>query len=100
MRISFDVSRANGWRPFFTRSFAHPGLSSVQVTIPHLSVRTAGDYFIMHVLVCIGAQPEELVYRHSDKASAVELQERSAISIVGGEKIFWGVFSILFFKIF
>ncbi|XP_019733890.1 coiled-coil and C2 domain-containing protein 2A isoform X3 [Hippocampus comes] len=50
MRISFDVSRANGWRPFFTRSFAHPGLSSVQ--------------------------PEELVYRHSDKATAVELQER------------------------
>ncbi|XP_077440044.1 coiled-coil and C2 domain-containing protein 2A isoform X2 [Vanacampus margaritifer] len=50
MRISFDVSRANGWRPFFTRSFAHPGLNSVQ--------------------------PEELVYRHSDKATAAELQDR------------------------
>ncbi|XP_049575241.1 coiled-coil and C2 domain-containing protein 2A isoform X4 [Syngnathus scovelli] len=50
MRISFDVSRANGWRPFFTRSFAYPGLSSVQ--------------------------PEELVYRHSDKATAAELQDR------------------------
>ncbi|XP_019733885.1 coiled-coil and C2 domain-containing protein 2A-like [Hippocampus comes] len=50
MRIRWDGSGANGWRPFFTRSFAHPGLSSVQ--------------------------PEELVYRHSDKATAVELQER------------------------
>ncbi|XP_077389607.1 coiled-coil and C2 domain-containing protein 2A isoform X3 [Festucalex cinctus] len=50
MRISFDVSRANGWRPFFTRSFAHPGLNSVQ--------------------------PEELVYQHADKATAAELQDR------------------------
>ncbi|XP_061540786.1 coiled-coil and C2 domain-containing protein 2A isoform X3 [Phycodurus eques] len=50
MRISFDVSRANCWRPFFTRSFPHPGLSSVQ--------------------------PEELVYRRSDKATAAELQDR------------------------
>nr|XP_061790325.1 coiled-coil and C2 domain-containing protein 2A-like [Nerophis lumbriciformis] len=50
MRISFDVSRGVGWRPFFNRFFTHPGLSSVQ--------------------------PEELVYRGSDKTAAVELQER------------------------
>ncbi|XP_061682294.1 coiled-coil and C2 domain-containing protein 2A isoform X2 [Syngnathoides biaculeatus] len=50
MRISFDVSRASCWRPFFTRSFPHPGLSSVQ--------------------------PEELAYRRSDKATAAELQDR------------------------
>ncbi|XP_029904845.1 coiled-coil and C2 domain-containing protein 2A isoform X2 [Myripristis murdjan] len=50
MRISFDVTKANFWKPFFSRSFAHPGLSSVQ--------------------------PEELVYRHIDKAAAAELQDR------------------------
>ncbi|KAM3836076.1 LOW QUALITY PROTEIN: coiled-coil and C2 domain-containing protein 2A-like, partial [Diretmus argenteus] len=50
MRISFDVAKANLWKPFFSRSFTHPGLSSVQ--------------------------PEKLVYRRSDKAPAAELQDR------------------------
>ncbi|XP_047443097.1 coiled-coil and C2 domain-containing protein 2A isoform X3 [Mugil cephalus] len=50
MRISFDISNASLWKPFFSRSFSHPGLSSVQ--------------------------PEELVYRRTDKASAAELQHR------------------------
>uniref|UniRef100_H3C4H9 Coiled-coil and C2 domain containing 2A n=1 Tax=Tetraodon nigroviridis TaxID=99883 RepID=H3C4H9_TETNG len=50
MRISFDVTNTNLWKPFFSRSFSHPGLSSVQ--------------------------PEELVYRRSDKAAAAELQGR------------------------
>uniref|UniRef100_A0A8B9EZV5 Coiled-coil and C2 domain containing 2A n=1 Tax=Amazona collaria TaxID=241587 RepID=A0A8B9EZV5_9PSIT len=49
-RISFDVSKPKRWKPFFSRSFPYPGLSSVQ--------------------------PEELVYRCSDKAAAVELQGR------------------------
>uniref|UniRef100_A0A3Q3W296 C2 domain-containing protein n=1 Tax=Mola mola TaxID=94237 RepID=A0A3Q3W296_MOLML len=30
MRISFDVTKANLWKPFFSRTFSHPGLSSVQ----------------------------------------------------------------------
>ncbi|XP_069555398.1 coiled-coil and C2 domain-containing protein 2A [Brachyistius frenatus] len=50
MRMSFDTTTANLWKPFFSRSFSHPGLSSVQ--------------------------PEELVYRRTDKAAAAELQER------------------------
>ncbi|XP_067085744.1 coiled-coil and C2 domain-containing protein 2A [Osmerus mordax] len=50
MRISFDVTKAKLWKPFFSRSFPNPGLSSVQ--------------------------PEELVYRHTDKTAAVELQDR------------------------
>ncbi|TKS74879.1 Coiled-coil and C2 domain-containing protein 2A [Collichthys lucidus] len=50
MTMSFDVTKANLWKPFFSRSFSHPGLSSVQ--------------------------PEELVYRPTDKAAAAELQER------------------------
>ncbi|KAM8887666.1 coiled-coil and C2 domain-containing protein 2A isoform 1-T1 [Synchiropus picturatus] len=50
MRISFDTSKANFWKPFFSRSFSHPGLSSVQ--------------------------PEELTYRRTDKAAAAELQDR------------------------
>ncbi|KAM6921159.1 coiled-coil and C2 domain-containing protein 2A [Xenentodon cancila] len=50
MRMSFDVTKANWWKPFFSRLFSHPGLSSVQ--------------------------PEVLVYRHTDKAAATELQER------------------------
>lgn len=50
MRMSFDTSKANLWRPFFSQSFTHPGLSSVQ--------------------------PEELVYRRIDKAAAAELQDR------------------------
>lgn len=31
MRMSFDVTKSNCWKPFFSRSFSHPGLSSVQV---------------------------------------------------------------------
>lgn len=50
MRMSFDISKSNLWRPFFSRSFTHPGLSSVQ--------------------------PEQLVYRRIDKAAAAELQDR------------------------
>uniref|UniRef100_UPI0037E92D59 coiled-coil and C2 domain-containing protein 2A isoform X2 n=1 Tax=Semicossyphus pulcher TaxID=241346 RepID=UPI0037E92D59 len=50
MTMSFDITKANLWKPFFSRSFSHPGLSSVQ--------------------------PEELVYRRTDKAAAAELQDR------------------------
>ncbi|XP_078401088.1 coiled-coil and C2 domain-containing protein 2A isoform X1 [Cetorhinus maximus] len=50
MRLHFDTSKSNFWKPFFSRSFPFPGLSSVQ--------------------------PEELVYRHTDKAAAVELQDK------------------------
>ncbi|XP_071343109.1 coiled-coil and C2 domain-containing protein 2A isoform X2 [Trachinotus anak] len=50
MRLNFDITKANLWKPFFSRSFSHPGLSSVQ--------------------------PEELVYRRTDKAAAAELQDR------------------------
>ncbi|XP_068581544.1 coiled-coil and C2 domain-containing protein 2A isoform X2 [Cebidichthys violaceus] len=50
MTMSFDTTKANLWKPFFSRSFSHPGLSSVQ--------------------------PEELVYRRTDKAGAAELQDR------------------------
>ncbi|KAG7228889.1 hypothetical protein INR49_008667 [Caranx melampygus] len=50
MRMVFDTTKANLWKPFFSRSFSHPGLSSVQ--------------------------PEELVYRRTDKAAAGELQDR------------------------
>ncbi|KAM9761680.1 coiled-coil and C2 domain-containing protein 2A isoform 3-T3 [Menidia menidia] len=50
MRISFDTTKGNFWRPFFSRSFSHPGLSSVQ--------------------------PDELAYRRTDRAAAAELQDR------------------------
>ncbi|XP_053560101.1 coiled-coil and C2 domain-containing protein 2A [Bombina bombina] len=50
MSIIFDTSRPKMWKPFFSRSFPNPGLSSVQ--------------------------PEELIYHRSDKAAAVELQNR------------------------
>ncbi|XP_037397529.1 coiled-coil and C2 domain-containing protein 2A isoform X2 [Pygocentrus nattereri] len=50
MRMSFDVTKPKFWKPFFSRSFPDPGLSSVQ--------------------------PEELVYRRIDKAAAAELQDR------------------------
>ncbi|XP_044054572.1 coiled-coil and C2 domain-containing protein 2A isoform X2 [Siniperca chuatsi] len=50
MTVSFDITKANLWKPFFSRSFSHPGLSSVQ--------------------------PEELVYRRTNKAAAAELQDR------------------------
>ncbi|XP_037554278.1 coiled-coil and C2 domain-containing protein 2A [Nematolebias whitei] len=49
LNISLDITKSNLWKPFFSR-FSHPGLFSVQ--------------------------PEELVYRHADKAAAVELQDR------------------------
>uniref|UniRef100_A0A3Q3GAB6 Coiled-coil and C2 domain containing 2A n=1 Tax=Labrus bergylta TaxID=56723 RepID=A0A3Q3GAB6_9LABR len=50
MTMSFDIAKAQLWKPFFSRSFSHPGLSSVQ--------------------------PEELVYRRTVRAAAVELQDR------------------------
>ncbi|XP_056589201.1 coiled-coil and C2 domain-containing protein 2A isoform X1 [Triplophysa dalaica] len=50
VRMSFDVSRPKLWKPFFSRAFPDPGLSSVQ--------------------------PESLVYRRTDRAAAVELQDR------------------------
>ncbi|XP_072412511.1 coiled-coil and C2 domain-containing protein 2A isoform X4 [Chiloscyllium punctatum] len=50
MRVHFDTSKPNLWKPFFSRNFPFPGLSSVQ--------------------------PEELVYRRTDKAAAVELQDK------------------------
>ncbi|CAJ1059940.1 coiled-coil and C2 domain-containing protein 2A isoform X4 [Xyrichtys novacula] len=50
MTMSFDTTKANLWKPFFSRSFSHPGLSSVQ--------------------------PEELVYWRMDKAAAADLQDR------------------------
>ncbi|XP_067845649.1 coiled-coil and C2 domain-containing protein 2A isoform X2 [Heptranchias perlo] len=50
MRIHFDTNKSNFWKPFFSRNFPFPGLSSVQ--------------------------PEELVYRRTDKAAAVELQDK------------------------
>uniref|UniRef100_A0A8D3D0Z3 Coiled-coil and C2 domain containing 2A n=1 Tax=Scophthalmus maximus TaxID=52904 RepID=A0A8D3D0Z3_SCOMX len=50
MRMSFDLTKTNIWKPFFSRSFSHPGLSSVQ--------------------------PEKLVYRRTDNAAAAELQDR------------------------
>ena len=33
MTLSFDLSKANLWKPFFSRSFSNPGLSSVQVGV-------------------------------------------------------------------
>ncbi|XP_067302881.1 coiled-coil and C2 domain-containing protein 2A isoform X3 [Pseudorasbora parva] len=50
VRMSFDVSKPKLWKPFFSRAFPDPGLSSVQ--------------------------PEGLVYRRTDRAAAVELQDR------------------------
>ncbi|KAL7396300.1 hypothetical protein ABVT39_003795 [Epinephelus coioides] len=50
MTMSFDSSKAHLWKPFFSRSFSDPGLSSVQV--------------------------EELAYRRTDRAAAAELQDR------------------------
>ncbi|XP_051515693.1 coiled-coil and C2 domain-containing protein 2A-like isoform X2 [Myxocyprinus asiaticus] len=50
VRMSFDVSKPKLWKPFFSRAFPDPGLSSVQ--------------------------PEALVYRRTDRAAAVELQDR------------------------
>ncbi|KAM4708010.1 coiled-coil and C2 domain-containing protein 2A [Discoglossus pictus] len=50
MSLSFDTSRPKMWKPFFSRSYPNPGLSSVQ--------------------------PEELIYQRSDKAAAAELQDR------------------------
>ncbi|KAI3369014.1 hypothetical protein L3Q82_025986 [Scortum barcoo] len=56
MTMSFDITKANLWKPFFSRSFSHPGLSSVQ--------------------------PEELVYQRTEKAAAAELQERRVNTLI------------------
>ncbi|XP_046725486.1 coiled-coil and C2 domain-containing protein 2A isoform X2 [Silurus meridionalis] len=50
MRMGFDVTKPKCWKPFFSRSFPDPGISSIQ--------------------------PEELVYKQTDKAAAAELQDR------------------------
>ncbi|EDL37591.1 RIKEN cDNA 5730509K17 [Mus musculus] len=50
LRINFDVTKPKLWKSFFSRSLPYPGLSSVQ--------------------------PEELIYQHTDKAVAAELQDR------------------------
>ncbi|XP_042564766.1 coiled-coil and C2 domain-containing protein 2A isoform X2 [Clupea harengus] len=50
MRMSFDMTKNKFWKPFFSRAFSYPGLSSVQ--------------------------PEELAYQRTDKAAATELQDR------------------------
>ncbi|CAN2388550.1 protein localization to ciliary transition zone [Pristimantis euphronides] len=50
MSISFDTSRLKLWKPFFSRSYPNPGLSSVQ--------------------------PDELMYQRADKTAATELQDR------------------------
>ncbi|NXP19100.1 C2D2A protein, partial [Scytalopus superciliaris] len=50
VRMNFDISKPKHWKSFFSRSLPFPGLCSIQ--------------------------PEELVYQHSDKAAAVELQSR------------------------
>ncbi|MEQ2178268.1 hypothetical protein GOODEAATRI_012263 [Goodea atripinnis] len=33
LSTNFDITKANMWKPFFSRSFSHPGLSSVQVNV-------------------------------------------------------------------
>ncbi|XP_068174546.1 coiled-coil and C2 domain-containing protein 2A isoform X2 [Antennarius striatus] len=50
MMMTFDITKADLWKPFFSRSFFCPGLGSVQ--------------------------PEKLVYRRTDRAAAAELQDR------------------------
>ncbi|EDL99956.1 rCG36040 [Rattus norvegicus] len=54
LRINFDVTKPKLWKSFFSRSLPYPGLSSVQ--------------------------PEELIYQHTDKATAAELQDRYCTS--------------------
>lgn len=50
MRVSFDIMKANLWKPFFSPSFPNTGL--------------------------LGKQLERLVYQPPDKEAAVELQKR------------------------
>ncbi|KAI5945893.1 Coiled-coil and C2 domain-containing protein 2A [Manis javanica] len=50
LRISFDVTKPKLWKSFFSRRLPYPGLSSIQ--------------------------PEELIYQHTDKVAAAELQDR------------------------
>ncbi|XP_072295526.1 coiled-coil and C2 domain-containing protein 2A isoform X2 [Eucyclogobius newberryi] len=50
VRISFDTSKTSLWRPFFSRTFTHSGISSVQ--------------------------PEQMVYHSTDQSAAAELQDR------------------------
>ena len=79
MRISFDVTKAKLWKPFFSRSFPNPGLSSVQVHSPGCVCVYVCVYVCQgHVadLCYLVLQPEELVYRRTDKTAAAELQDR------------------------
>ncbi|KAK3518815.1 hypothetical protein QTP70_014874 [Hemibagrus guttatus] len=50
IRMVFDVTKPKCWKPFFSRAFPDPGLSRVQ--------------------------PEQLLYKRTDKAAAAELQDR------------------------
>ncbi|XP_007496776.2 coiled-coil and C2 domain-containing protein 2A isoform X1 [Monodelphis domestica] len=50
IRMNFDITKPKLWKSFFSRSLPYPGLSSVQ--------------------------PEELIYQHTDKVAAAELQDR------------------------
>lgn len=73
MRMSFDVTKNSYWKPFFSRSFSHPGLSSVQVSAQHLKFFQLFAFFnLMFSLL----QPDQLVYRCPDKAAAADLQDR------------------------
>lgn len=38
MRVSFDITKANLWKPFFSRTFSHPGLSSIQVSVQYYCI--------------------------------------------------------------
>lgn len=73
MRMSFDVTKNNYWKPFFSRSFPHPGLSSVQVGAQHLNFFQLFAFFNLMSSIF---QPEQLVYRRPDKAAAADLQDR------------------------
>ncbi|XP_075050779.1 coiled-coil and C2 domain-containing protein 2A isoform X2 [Mixophyes fleayi] len=50
MGVNFDTGRLKQWKPFFSRSYPSPGLSSMQ--------------------------PEEVIYQFTDKTAAMELQDR------------------------
>lgn len=87
VRMSFDVSKPKLWKPFFSRAFPDPGLSSVQVrTAPPITgLRLAGSRCLVRTDCEWCFQPEELVYRRTDRAAAVELQDRSVGKVVKGK---------------
>lgn len=79
VRMSFDVSRPKLWKPFFSRAFPDPGLASVQVR----TTQTNYSSFIVELepIWMLWFQPESLVYRRTDRAAAVELQDRLVINL-------------------